>query len=111
MEDINSCIFRITKIFPGSPLEKHNVATGEFIVGMLEGNYKCIKTFAQIVTSVTMLAPKSCVSLGVCGSNGKTRIIKIPVTDLKNWQSKGKGLLGCELGEGWIHKWKPSKKD
>ena len=48
-----------------------------------------------MVTSVTMLAPKSCVSLGICGNSGKTKIIKIPVSDLKSWKSKGKGLLGC----------------
>ena len=55
---------------------------------MLEGNYTCINDFAKIITSVTLVAPKSSISLGICGNDGKTRIIKISVTDLKNYQNK-----------------------
>lgn len=55
------------------------------------------------------MAPKSNVSLGVCGDDGRTRIVVMPVAELKAWQAKRKGLLGCELAEGWIHKWKPLK--
>ena len=31
------------------------------------------------------------------------------MSELKIWSMKGKGLLGCELAEGWIHRWKPFK--
>lgn len=109
LDEINTCVLRITKIFQGSPLEQFNIRTGEFIVGMLEGNFTCIKTFAQLISSITAVAPKSNVSLGICGEDGKTRIVVVPVAQLKAWQAKRKGLLGCELAEGWIHKWKPSK--
>lgn len=64
-------------------------------MGVLEGNFTCIKTFAQLVSSITVLAPKSNVSLGICGEDGKTRIVVIPVSELKTWQAKRKGLLGC----------------
>lgn len=107
IDTINPCIFRVTKIFPGSPLDKHGVHLNEFIVGMLEGNYTCIKSFAEVVTSTTIHAPKSSITLGICDASGRTRMIKISVQDIKVWQLQGKGLLGCELGEGWIHKWKP----
>lgn len=30
-------MLRVTKIFNGSPLEKHNVQPNEFIVGVIEG--------------------------------------------------------------------------
>lgn len=67
IDSINTCILRITKIFPGSPLQKYNIQTGEFIVGVLEGNFTCIKTFAELINSITQIAPKSNISLGICG--------------------------------------------
>lgn len=97
LDEINTCVLRITKIFQGSPLQKYSIATGEFIVGVLEGNFSCIKTFAQLIANISMLAPKSNVSLGICGEDGRTRIVVIPVSELKAWQAKRKGLLGCEL--------------
>lgn len=86
---------RVTKIFQGSPLQNHGIQVGDFIVGVLEGNFTCIKTFAQFLSSITALAPKSNVSLGICGEEGKTRIVVIPVSELKAWQAKRSGLLGC----------------
>lgn len=41
------------------------------------------------------MAPKSNISLGICGEEGKTRIVVIPVSELKAWQARRKGLLGC----------------
>lgn len=86
---------KITKIFTGSPLQKHNIQPGEFIVGVLEGSFSDIKSFAQLVSTITSVAPKSNISLGICGEEGRTRIVPVPVSEIKDWQSKGKGLLGC----------------
>ncbi len=85
----------MTKIFQGSPLQNHGIQVGDFIVAVLEGNFTCIKTFAQLLSSITALAPKSNVSLGICGEEGKTRVVVIPVSELKAWQAKRSGLLGC----------------
>jgi len=85
----------VTKIFQGSPLQNHGIQVGDFIVAVLEGNFTCIKTFAQLLSSITALAPKSNVSLGICGEEGKTRVVVIPVSELKAWQAKRSGLLGC----------------
>jgi C-terminal processing protease CtpA/Prc len=79
LDDINSCILRITKVFQGSPLQKYNIQSGDFIVGVLEGNFNCIKTFAQLITNITTIAPKANISLGICGEDGKTRIVIISV--------------------------------
>lgn len=59
---------------------------------------------------MTVLNPKGVLSLGVCNHEGKTRIVSIPISELKEWGLKGRGLLGCELAEGWIHRWKPFKR-
>lgn len=80
LDDINTCVLRVTKIFQGSPLENHHIEVGDFIVGMLEGGFTCIKSFAQLVNSITVVAPKSNMSLGICGQDGKTRIVVIPVS-------------------------------
>ena len=85
----------MTKIFQGSPLQNHGIQVGDFIVAVLEGNFTCIKTFAQLLSSITALAPKSNVSLGICGEEGKTRVVVIPVSELKAWQAKRSWLLCC----------------
>lgn len=74
----------------------------------MEGTFSCIKSFAQLLSNITLNIPKGHISLGICGEDGKTKIISLSVTELKDWHAKGKGLLGCELAEGWIHKWKPN---
>ena len=51
--------------------------------------------------------------MAVCSQNGKTRIMTVPLTLLDEWKQYNKGILGCQLAEGWMNRFKtrPKKQD
>ena len=51
--------------------------------------------------------------MAICDSNGHTRIVPVPFSLLDEWKNNNKGILGCELAEGWMNRFKvkPKKKE
>jgi hypothetical protein len=48
--------------------------------------------------------------MAVCNQNGKTRIVAVPYILLEEWMQSNKGILGCELAEGWMNRFKSRPK-
>ncbi len=84
---------RITKVLQGSPLQKYNIQSGIFFVGVVQGNFNCIKNFAQLITNITTIAPKADITLGIRREYGKTRIFVIQLGMLKFGRLKERKYL------------------
>lgn len=107
--EINDCILRLIKVFPGSPCEEAGILVNEYIVGIKEGEYKCLQTFAD---ALRKCIKQDCqfITLGICNGSGCTRLVTISAVAIDKWKTAKKGILGCELAEGWLHKFHPVLK-
>ena len=100
---------RITKIFANSPCEKLGVVYDEYIVGLAEAEYENLKGFADSLRGL-IAKRKEEITMAVCNQNGKTRLVSIPLQLLDEWKLTNKGILGCELAEGWMNRFKARPK-
>ena len=48
--------------------------------------------------------------MAVCSHKGKTRIVAVPLAILDEWKQYNKGILGCQLAEGWMNRFKTRPK-
>jgi hypothetical protein len=48
--------------------------------------------------------------MAICNQHGRTRIVPIPLALLDEWRLHNKGILGCELAEGWMNRFKAKLK-
>ncbi len=81
----------------------------EYLVGLAEADYDSLKTFAEALKA---LIAKRCdtITMAVCNQIGRTRIVPLPLILLDEWKKANKGILGCELAEGWMNRFKARPK-
>jgi hypothetical protein len=75
----------------------------------MEAEFTNLGTFAQALHSI-IAAKKEVFTLAICNQQGMTRLIPVSVTILTEWRSGSQGILGCELAEGWMHRFKGRPK-
>jgi hypothetical protein len=91
-------------------MERHGVKANEdYIIGMLEYSYVSLKGFIAVIRQ-QIEQENTSINLGVFNNQKGLRIVKIDVKELLAWRSKGRGILGCELAEGWANRIKPYTK-
>lgn len=106
---INDCSLRVTKVFPNSPCELLGIAVQEYIVGLVEVEFTNLSSFAQALRRI-ISDQKEVLTLAICNQHGQTRLVPVSVTMIKEWSSSKQGILGCELAEGWMHRFKGRPK-
>jgi hypothetical protein len=78
-------------------------------VGLLEADFDNLSSFAQALHGLIGMK-KEVVTLGVCSQGGGVRLVAVAVGVLDEWKSHNQGILGCELAEGWMHRFKVRPK-
>lgn len=68
-----------------------------------------MQSFANAIKKILATNAKF-ITLGICNTQGITRLVPIPVLSLNQWKIQRKGILGCELAEGWMNKFRPIPK-
>lgn len=106
---INDCSLRVTKVFPNSPCELLGIAVEEYIVGLVEAEFTNLSSFAQALRSI-ISDQKEVLTLAICSQHGLTRLIPVSVAMIQEWSSNKQSILGCELAEGWMHRFKGRPK-
>jgi hypothetical protein len=106
---VTDCALRVIKIFANSPCDRAGIVVDDYIVGLLEADFTDITSFAQVLKAL-IASKRDVITLAVCNQDGVTRLAPIPLTLLESWRSNSQGLLGCELAEGWMHRFKPKIK-
>lgn len=103
-EPIDECILKVVHVIKGSPIEKHGIKANEdYIIGMIEHAYTSLKGFIGVLRQQIEQEDAS-VNIGVFNNQRGLRIVKIEVKELLAWKTKGRGILGCELAEGWANR-------
>jgi hypothetical protein len=105
---IRDCILRVTKVFPASPCEQLGITCNEYLVGLADADYDSLKTFAEALRA--LIAKRDTITMAVCNQTGRTRIVPLPLILLDEWKQANKGILGCELAEGWMNRFKARPK-
>lgn len=107
-EPLNECILKVVNVLKGSPMERHDIRPNEdYIIGMKEHPYTSLKAFMGVLKQL-IEAEHGLVQLGVLNSRTRMRMVRIEVKELLQWRAKGKGILGCELAEGWANRIRPT---
>ena len=106
---VTDCALRVTKVFANSPCDRAGVMVDDYIVGLLEADFTNITSFVQVLKGL-IAGRRDVITLAVCNQDGATRLAPIPLALLENWRASNQGLLGCELAEGWMHRFKPKSR-
>ena len=106
---IRDCILRITKVFPNSPSQAMGIQVDQYIVGLTDAEYEDLKGFADSLRAL-IAAKNQNIGIGLCDHEGKTRVVNIPAKLLEDWRKTNRGILGCELAEGWMNRFKAKPK-
>lgn len=85
------------------------IQVDQYIVGLTDAEYEDLKGFADSLRAL-IAAKNQNIGIGLCDHEGKTRVVNIPAKLLEDWRKTNRGILGCELAEGWMNRFKAKPK-